>query len=85
MQVYELVGIKGAGPEFEPSPEMIRLCQMTDHAFAAFDANDWVQAEERFRAVTVAFPKDKLSRVMALRCFQAAHPELDELTLPIRA
>jgi adenylate cyclase len=85
LQVYELVGIKGADPELEAPAETIRLCQMTDHAFEAYDASNWVQAEERFRAVTEAFPKDKLARVMALRCFQAAHPELDELTIPIRA
>jgi adenylate cyclase len=72
IRVYELVGIKGGDPELEASPETRRLCQMTDHAFDAFEAGEWEAAHERFRALVEIFPDDKLGRVMALRSQQAA-------------
>jgi adenylate cyclase len=72
IRVYELAGIKGGDPELEASPETRRLCQMTDHAFDAFEAGEWEAAHQRFRALVEIFPDDKLGRVMALRSQQAA-------------
>ena len=72
LQVYELLGIKGGDPALEATPETIRLCKMTDHAYEAFEAGDWKEAEERFGAVMDAFPQDKLALVMAQRLLAEA-------------
>lgn len=71
LQVYELLGVKGGDPALEASADGRRLCQMTDHAFEAFEAGEWQLAQERFGALGQAFPEDKLARVMGLRAQQA--------------
>ncbi len=72
MQVYELLGTRGGDPALEASPDVQRLCRMTDHAYDAFERGEWAEAEERYRALANAFPDDWLARVMVLRCHQAA-------------
>ncbi|MCW5651985.1 MAG: adenylate/guanylate cyclase domain-containing protein [Ramlibacter sp.] len=73
MQVYELLGIKGAGPDLEAPAGVQRLCRLTDQAYEAYERSDWRSAEEQFRAIVEAYPEDRLARVMVLRCHQAAH------------
>jgi adenylate cyclase len=72
LQVYELLGIKGGDPALEASPETQRLCQMTDHAYEAFEREDWAQAHERFQDVLDKYPGDPLAQVMWERSGKAA-------------
>lgn len=68
LQVYELMGLKDGDPELIASPETIRLCEMTNRAYASFEDGDIAQARERFIAITEAFPGDPLALVMLARC-----------------
>lgn len=72
LQVYELMGIRGGDPALEASSATATLCRMTDQAYEAFERAEWALAEERFRAIALAYPDDKLARVMVLRSHQAA-------------
>ena len=72
MQVYELLGTRDGDPDLQASPDAQRLCRMTDHAYEAYEREDWAEAEERYRAIVNDFPDDRLARVMVLRCHQAA-------------
>ena len=68
MQVYELLGIKGNDPALEASPEIIRLCDMSNEAYEAFAAEQWDEATRLYEAVAAAFPDDKLAKSMLERC-----------------
>ncbi len=72
MQVYELLGTRGGDPALEATPEVQRLCRLTDHAYEAFERSEWQEAEDRYRAIAQEFPDDRLARVMVLRCHAAA-------------
>jgi adenylate cyclase len=72
MTVYELLGIRGAEPELEASPEIQDLCAMTDHAYEAYEARAWVEAAERYQAIVDRFPGDVLGQKMWERCAQMA-------------
>jgi adenylate cyclase len=67
LQVYELLGVKGGSPALEASPETRQLCEMTNHAYEAFERGEWAVAEERFGQIMDKFPQDKLAHVMAMR------------------
>jgi adenylate cyclase len=71
LAVYELLGIRGAEPALEASPEARRLCQLSELAHEAFDRCEWGTAEGRFRAIAEAYPDDKLARIMVERAQQA--------------
>lgn len=71
LDVYELLGVKGADPALEASADTRRLCEMTNHAYEAFERREWALAEERFGQVMDQFPQDKLAHVMAMRSRQA--------------
>lgn len=71
LQVYELLGTKGAGAELEAPAETIALIEMSEYAYEAFEREEWEVARERFCAVMTAFPDDGLARAMAQRCDQA--------------
>ena len=71
LEVYELLGAKGADAALEASADTRLLCEMSNHAYEAFERGDWVQAEERFGQVMDRFPQDKLAHVMAMRSRQA--------------
>jgi adenylate cyclase len=71
MQVYEVMGLKGGDAALQAPGETVRLCAMSNHAYAAFDQEDWAVARERYRAIVQAFPEDSVARVMVLRCDQA--------------
>jgi adenylate cyclase len=75
MQVYELLGTRGGDPALEATPEVQRLCHLTDHAYEAFERSEWQEAEDRYRAIAQEFPDDRLARVMVLRCHQAAQAQ----------
>jgi len=71
LQVYELLGIKGADPALEAPAEIRHLCQMTHFAHEAFERGEWQVAEARYLLVAEQFPADKVARVMAQRCRDA--------------
>jgi adenylate cyclase len=71
MQVYEVMGIKGGDPALQASPEVVRLCELTNGAYAALELEHWQLAYDRFRAIVQLYPDDKLARVMAMGCEQA--------------
>ena len=75
MQVYELLGTRGGDPALEATPEVQRLCRLTDHAYEAFERSEWQEAEDRYRAIAQEFPDDRLARVMVLRCHQAGQAQ----------
>ncbi|MDB5874050.1 MAG: hypothetical protein JWQ07_3492 [Ramlibacter sp.] len=72
LQVYELLGIKGADPALEAPATAKLLCQMTNHAYEVFERGEWALAEERFGQILDKFPDDKLAYVMAMRSREAA-------------
>jgi len=79
MQVYELLGTRGGDPALEATPEVQRLCRLTDHAYEAFERSEWQEAEDRYRAIVQEYPDDRLARVMVLRCHQAAQAQAGAL------
>lgn len=79
MQVYELLGTRDGDPALEATPEVQRLCRLTDHAYEAFERSEWQEAEDRYRAIAQEFPDDRLARVMVLRCHAAAQAQAGAL------
>lgn len=79
MQVYELLGTRGGDPALEATPEVQRLCRLTDHAYEAFERSEWQEAEDRYRVIALEFPDDRLARVMVLRCHQAVQAQAGAL------
>ena len=65
--IYELLGAYGAGPELEPSPQAVRLAELTRVAHAALLRRDNAGAMEGYRAVLCAFPDDSVAQVMVKR------------------
>lgn len=68
LQVYELMGLKDGDPELIATPEIIRLCEMTNRAYASFEDGDFAQARERFIEITEEFPGDPLALTMLAKC-----------------
>lgn len=67
LQVYELMALKEGDPELVATPEIIRLCEMTNRAYASYEDGDFAQARERFIAITQEFPGDPLALSMLSR------------------
>jgi len=65
--IYELLGVYGAGEEFEPSPQVLRLVALTKLAHEAVIANDKGLALERYQSVLCEFPDDPVASVLARR------------------
>jgi adenylate cyclase len=70
MEIYELVGIRGGDPELEATPEQIRLCVLTQHAYQAFSQGDVATALHRYTEIQREYPADPLSRAMVALCRQ---------------
>ncbi|TWO65519.1 HAMP domain-containing protein [Caenimonas sedimenti] len=68
LQVYELMGLKDGDPELLATPQIIRLCEMTNKAYASFEDGDIGQARQRFIEITEAFPGDPLALAMIAKC-----------------
>ena len=64
LQVYELMALKDGDPELIATPEIIRLCELTNRAYASYEDGDFAQARERFIAITQEFPGDPLALSM---------------------
>ncbi|MBN9086150.1 MAG: hypothetical protein J0J01_04500 [Reyranella sp.] len=65
--IYELLGAYGAGPELEPSPQALRLAELTRVAHAALLQRDNACAMAGYRAVLCEFPDDPVAQVMIER------------------
>ena len=62
--IYELLGAYGAGPDLEPSPQALRLAELTRTAHAALLRRDNACAMQGYRAVLCEFPDDPVAQVM---------------------
>ena len=65
--VYELKGAYGAGAQFEPDPETLRLCRMTRRAYEALVQEDFGLALERYQKILTEFPEDTVSLELVRR------------------
>lgn len=70
--IYELVGVLGVAPEFEPDPQTIELCRMTRLAYEALVAEDISLASQRYREIVDRFPGDKVASELAKRLVAVA-------------
>jgi adenylate cyclase len=71
LQVYEVMALKGGDASLQASPEQVRLCELSNQAYAEFENEEYAAARERYRAIVQAYPEDSVARVMVLRCDQA--------------
>jgi len=65
--IYELMGAYGAGPELEPTPQVVRLAELTRGAHAVLLRHDRAGALEAYRAVLCEFPDDPVAQIMVER------------------
>ncbi|MGR3804695.1 adenylate/guanylate cyclase domain-containing protein [Marinibacterium profundimaris] len=65
--VYELLGAYEAGPELEPTPEMVDLARDTRAAFDALVAGDRAEALALYRKVLERHPQDQVAGLHAAR------------------
>jgi adenylate cyclase len=65
--IYELLGAYGSGPDFEPTPDEVGLCQMTRSAYEALMAEDHALALQRYREILKLYPDDPVARQIAHR------------------
>ena len=65
--IYELLGAWGAGADLEPTPQSVRLAELTRHAHDALLRQDRACALERYRALLLEFPDDALAQLMVRR------------------
>jgi adenylate cyclase len=62
-----LKGCYGAGTEFEPDSETLRLCRMTRRAYEVLVQEDFGLALERYQEILTEFPEDTVSRELVRR------------------
>jgi adenylate cyclase len=65
--IYELMGVYGAGAEFEPDAATLELCRLTRPAYEALAAGDTVQARRLYGEVARAFPDDPVAAILSKR------------------
>ena len=71
LQIYELMGLKGAeGSDsvLNADEDTLELCKLTKFAYEAFVAGNWQEASIRYQAVQQRFPNDALAQSMLPRC-----------------
>jgi adenylate cyclase len=67
VQIYELMGAYGAGPELEPDAATLRLARLTRLAYRALLHDDFALALERYEEILAEFPDDPVAKVMTKR------------------
>ena len=67
VQIYELLGAYGAGPELEPDAATLRLARLTRLAHDALIDGDFALALERYEEILAEYPHDSVAREMARR------------------
>jgi adenylate cyclase len=65
--VYELMGVYGAGADLEPSPDALKLCDLTRLAYETLVDGDPAEALRRYHAVLSAYPGDPVASELAKR------------------
>jgi adenylate cyclase len=65
--IYELIGVYGADPAFEPQAADIELSKATRGAYDAMTSGDGVRARQLYREVAQAFPQDTVAPEMIKR------------------
>jgi len=59
--IYEMLGVFGVDPQFEPDSKTIRLCKLTRRAYEALAREEFALALERYNEVLAEFPKDTVA------------------------
>ena len=66
--IYELLGVHGTDdPALEPSPEAVRLAEMTRHAYEALAQEDFAVAIARYREILAVYPSDPVASALVRR------------------
>jgi adenylate cyclase len=65
--IYELLGVFGVDPQFEPDPRTVRLCKLTRLAYEALAQEEFALALERYHAVLAEFPDDTVALELVRR------------------
>jgi len=65
--IYELLGIHGSDPAFEPDADTVELCRMTRLAHEAAIAGDKAAALQRYREIVARFPGDPVATALLKR------------------
>jgi adenylate cyclase len=59
--IYELMGVYGADPAFEPTAADVELSKVSRAAYEAMTSGDGVRARQLYREVAQAFPQDTVA------------------------
>ncbi len=65
--IYELMGVYGAGAEFEPDAATLELSRMTRPAYEALASGDTVLARQLYGEIARKFPDDPVAAILAKR------------------
>jgi len=65
--IYEVLGAFGAGPELEPTPDRMRLAELTRTAFAELIRDDKARALELYGKALSEFPDDGVCQALVRR------------------
>ena len=66
--VYELLAIKNGPEDLLPTPHHMRLCDLTNAAFAAYLAQDWQRAQDLYQELAAFAPDDLVPAIFIERC-----------------
>ena len=72
--IYELLGVYGAGPELEPSPQQIRLAALGRIAYEALVHDDRPGALDAYRQILAEFPGDTVATELMRRLAAGSTP-----------
>jgi adenylate cyclase len=68
--IYELVAaLTPTAPAFiQATSAQIKLCELTRHAFNAFQQKNWPEALKLYKEIQEQFPEDRLANIFIKRC-----------------
>jgi adenylate cyclase len=67
LTIYEVLGVFGAGARLEPTPDKVRLAELTRAAYASLIRDDKAAALDLYRKVLAEFPDDGVCRTLVER------------------
>jgi adenylate cyclase len=65
--IYEVLGAFGAGPELEPTPDRLRLAELTRAAYAELIRDDKAKALKLYGKALAEFPDDGVCQALVQR------------------
>lgn len=71
IQIYELMGAFGAGPELEPDAATLRLARLTQSAHDPLIHGDAALALSRYREILAEFPNDTVAHALIERILRS--------------